>query len=139
MIVLDTNVLSEVMRAAPAEPVLAWFTRQPAAALYTTAVTQAEILHGIHRLPAGKKRTALANAAETMFAEDLRDRVLSFDPAAARAYAVIVTARERAGLPITSFDAQIAAIARVARAAVATRNVQDFDRCGVAVVNPWTA
>ncbi len=118
---------------------LAWFARQPTAALYTTTVTQAEVLHGIHRLPAGKKRTALASAAEAMFAEDFRDRVLSFDPAAARAYAVIATARERAGLPITSFDAQIAAIAWVARAAVATRNVRDFDRCGVTVVDPWTA
>lgn len=137
MIVLDTNVLSELMRAAPAEAVVAWFSRHPAATLYTTTITQAEILHGVLRLPAGKRRTALADAAEAMFAEDFRDRVLSFDTHAASAYAAIVTSRERAGMPISTFDAQIAAIARVARASVATRNVRDFDGCGVEVVDPW--
>lgn len=139
MILLDTNVLSELMRRAPAEPVVKWVAGQPAPNLYTTSITQAEILHGIHLLPAGKRRTSLEGAAEEMFREEFGDRILPFGTDAAEPYARIAAERRRAGRPISHFDAQIAAIARCNRAAIATRNAADFDLCGVKVVNPWEA
>lgn len=139
MIVLDTNVVSELMKPVPAAAVARWIAEQPATTLYTTTVTQAEILHGILLLPAGKRRTALETAAEAMFDEDFGDRVLPFGNEAARAYAQIAAQRRRSGRPISQFDAQIAAIARSARATVATRNVGDYEDCGVRVVNPWNA
>jgi predicted nucleic acid-binding protein len=137
MIVLDTNVISELMKSAPAEPVMRWTARIPATSLYTTSITQAEILHGVLLLPAGKRRNAIMAAAEAMFNEDFGERILPFGSAAAHAYADIAGARHRAGLPIASFDAQIAAIAHSTGATVATRNTKDFDRCGIGVVNPW--
>jgi len=139
VILLDTNVLSELMRRAPAEAVVKWVAGQPAPTLYTTSITQAEILHGIHLLPAGKRRTSLEKAAEEMFREDFSDRILPFGTDAAEPYARIAAERRRAGRPISHFDAQIAAIARCNRAAIATRNAADFDLCGVKVVNPWEA
>lgn len=137
MIVLDTNVVSELMKSEPAVAVADWIARQPATSLYTTSVTQAEILNGIMLLPSGKRRTALEAAAEAMFQEDFGGRVLPFGGDAARAYAQIAVQRRRAGRPISQFDAQIAAIARSARAAIATRNVGDYEGCGIAVLNPW--
>ena len=139
MIVLDTNVVSELMKAAPSAAVAAWIADQPATTLYTTSITQAEILHGILLLPAGKRRGALEAAAEAMFDEDFSGRVLPFGAEAARAYAQIAAQRRHAGRPISHFDAQIAAVARSARAAVATRNVSDYEGCGITVVNPWDA
>jgi predicted nucleic acid-binding protein len=137
MIVLDTNVLSELMRASPAASVVTWVSAQAASDLYITSVTQAEVLHGIKLLPSGKKRAAIEAAAEAMFAGEFEARILSFDSAAARIYAQIAAARRRAGRAISQFDAQIAAIASSARATIATRNVADFEGCGVRVVNPW--
>lgn len=139
MIVLDTNVLSELMKPAPAERVVRWMAAQPATSLYTTSVTQAEILHGVMLLPAGRRRNAVEAAAEAMFKEDFAGRVLPFGSDAARLYARIAAERRRAGCPISHFDAQIAAITRAAGAAVATRNVADYDGCGVKVINPWEA
>jgi hypothetical protein len=139
VIVLDTNVLSELMRPAPAEIIVRWVTAQPLSSLYTTSITQAEILHGIMLLPPGRRRNALETAAEAMFAEDFRGRVLPFGSNEARFYARIAAERRRAGRPISNFDAQIAAIARSAGAAIATRNVADYDACGVEVINPWDA
>lgn len=137
MIVLDTNVVSELMKPSPSATVTGWIVRQPASALYTTSVTQAEILHGVLLLPVGKRRAALEAAAEAMFDEDFAGRVLPFGGEAARVYAQIAAHRRRSGKPISHFDAQIAAIARSARAAVATRNVSDYEECGVKVLNPW--
>ena len=139
MIILDTNVVSELMKRTPAPPVVRWVARQPATSLYTTSITEAEILHGVMRLPAGKRRNSLLAAAEAMFSEDFARRVLPFGGDAARAYATISAQRRRAGRPISHFDAQIAAIGRSARAAVATRNTTDFEDCGVTVINPWVA
>lgn len=139
MIVLDTNVVSELMKAEPAAEVARWTAAQPATMLCTTSITQAEILHGILLLPTGKRRGALEAAAEAMFEEDFGGRVLPFGTEAARAYAQIAAQRRRAGRPISHFDAQIAAIALAARAAVATRNVSDYEGCGVQVINPWEA
>jgi len=139
MIVLDTNVISELMRARPAASVLAWVNAQPALQLYTTSVTEAVIRFGIAALPRGKRRDALRAAAEAMFEHDLAGRVLPFAREAARVYADIVSARRRAGHPIAAFDAQIAAIARAADARLATRNVADFDGCDLVVIDPWSA
>jgi toxin FitB len=137
MIILDTNVLSELMKPKPATKVIDWMTGQPAARLYTTSITQAEILHGLMLLPPGRRRTALQAAATSMFAEDFGGRILGFGTDAAPPYAQIASDRRRAGRPIAHFDAQIAAIARFAGAAIATRNTADFDGCGVTVVDPW--
>lgn len=139
MIVLDTNVVSELMRPAPAAAVVRWVDSLPATSLYTTCVTEAEILLGIALLPKGKRRDAIAAAAAAMFATDFADRVLGFGSDAARAYASIAAARRRAGRPISAFDAQIAAIARSVGASLATRNVHDFDDTGLDVVDPWDA
>jgi toxin FitB len=137
--VLDTNVISELMKRAPANRVTTWIAAQPATSLYTTSVTQAEILHGIMLLPSGRKRSALEAAADAMFREDFAGRILPFGSDAAHAYARIAADRRRLGRPISHFDAQIAGIARSAGAAIATRNVTDYDSCDVRIVNPWDA
>lgn len=105
--------------------------------LCTTAVTQAEILYGLALLPQGKRRSNLLTAAGQMFAEDFAGRVLPFDGAAAEAFALLAAGRRRAGRPTGTFDAEIAGIGRSRGAAVATRNVADFQDCGVMVINPW--
>ena len=137
MIILDTNVISELMRAAPAAAVMHWMNARPASSLYVTSITQAEILHGIQILPRGKRRDAIAAAAAEMFEHDFAGRVLPFGSDAAVAYASLAAARRRAGRPISGFDAQIAAIARTHDADLATRNVDDFDGCGIEVIDPW--
>lgn len=137
MIILDTNVLSELMKPKPAAQVVDWIAAQPAAGLYTTSITQAEILHGLMLLPPGRRRRALEAAASSMFAEDFGGRILGFGTEAAPPYARIASDRRRAGRPISHFDAQIAAIAGSTGAGIATRNVADFDGCGVTLVDPW--
>jgi hypothetical protein len=138
MIVLDTNVVSELMKPAPAKKVLDWVGSKAATSLYITSITQAEILHEILLLPAGKRRKAIELAAAGMFEEDFDGRILPFASDAARLYAEIATERRRRGQPISHFDAQIAAIARATGAVVATRNVSDFTHCGVDIANPWS-
>jgi len=137
MIILDTNVLSEVMKPTPAAEVLAWLAAQPAAALHTTSITQAEILHGLMLLSPSRRRRALEAAATSMFAEDFAGRIFGFGTEAAPHYARIAAERRRAGRPISHFDAQIAAIACSTGAAIATRNRTDFEGCGVKLVDPW--
>ncbi len=137
MIVLDTNVISELMRPRPDPAVMGWVAAQPRATLYTTGINQAEILHGVAALPSGRRRAALAAAADAIFAEDLAGRILPFDGRAAPHYAEIVTARRRAGKPIEGFDALIAAIARAAGAEIATRDISGFTGCGIKVIDPW--
>lgn len=137
MILLDTNVLSELMKPTPAPAVTDWVASRPATTLYTTSITQAEILHGVMLLPAGKRRNAFEAAAEAMFRDDFAGRILAFGTEAAPLYARIAVGRRKAGRPISHFDAQIAAIARVTGATVATRNVPDFEGCGVKIVDPW--
>ena len=134
---LDTNVLSDLLRATPAPAVLAWFAAQPAQTLFVSAVTQAEMLLGARLLPASKRRASLEAALLAMFEEDFVGRILPFDSPAVPAYVDIVASRRAAGRPISQFDAQIAAIARQHGARLATRNVDDFDACGVTLVNPW--
>jgi toxin FitB len=137
MIILDTNVLSELMTASPDEGVVRWLAAQPASSLYTTTVTQAEILYGVGLLPDGRRRDGLMTAVEDVFAVDFQGRILPFDSDAAHAYARIAVGRRQAGRPISQFDAQIAGIALSRDAGVATRNVTDFEGCGVRLFNPW--
>lgn len=137
MIVLDTNVISELLRPQPAPHVEAWLSDQEGAKLYFTTVGEAELRHSVALLPAGKRRSSLSTAIEDILNEDFLDRILAFDRAAASAYAVIAAERRAAGRPISQFGCQIAAIARVNQAAVATRNADDFGGCGIAVINPW--
>lgn len=137
MIVLDTNVLSEILRPSPDDRVLAWLERQPRSALFTTTVTEGELLYGVQLLPEGRRKTLLLDAVLAIFASDLAGRVLGFDSDAAAAYAVIAAARKATGHPISQFDAMIAAIARSRGASLATRNIKDFVDCGIEVINPW--
>jgi predicted nucleic acid-binding protein len=138
MIILDTNVLSELLRPAPETHVLAWVEEQSPASVFTSAVTQGEILYGIRLLPESQRRRKLWDAALAIFNEDFAGRVLSFDGDAAVAYAEISASRRAAGRPISQFDATIAAITRSHGAVLATRNGKDFERCGIDLVDPWS-
>ncbi len=138
MIVLDTNVISELMRAEPHPAVLAWIAAHPSATLYTTSVNKAEILYGIAAMPEGRRRMALVAAAVNMFTEDFAERVLPFDDIAADRYAEIVARRRRAGKPIEAFDALIAATALAAGADIATRDIGGFEGLGLNLLDPWT-
>ena len=138
MIILDTNVLSELMRSEPNRSVFVWTAAQPRSSLYTTSINVAEILYGIATLPPGRRRSTLADLAGAMFAEDFAQRVLPFDDQAAAHYADIVVSRRQQGRPIEAFDAQIAAIAMVARADLATRDTGGFSGCGLSLIDPWT-
>nr|WP_015061774.1 type II toxin-antitoxin system VapC family toxin [Acetobacter pasteurianus]AFK89051.1 PilT protein-like protein [Acetobacter pasteurianus] len=137
MIVLDTNILSELMRSGPDGAVLTWMSRQPMMTLFITAITQAEILYGLALLPKGRRRDLLIVAARGMFEEDFSGRILPFDSEAARVYAEIAFRRRQAGEPISQFDAQIVAITQSRGASLATRNTRDFLNCGVTLINPW--
>ena len=137
MILLDTNVISELMRAEPAQPVLDWFAKYDAGDLFISAVTEAELRTGVAILQEGQRRDRLQLAIDAMMDQDFQGRVLPFDSTAAKAYAEIAALRRASGRPIAEADCQIAAIARATDAPIATRNVKDFDGCGVRVVNPW--
>jgi toxin FitB len=136
LIVVDTNVVSELMRPSPSARVRDWVASQPGPDLYTTAVTVAEVLYGVERLPPGRRQAELRSAATELF-DGFADQVLAFDAAAAVQYALVVSGRDRSGLPVDGFDAQIAAICRVRGAVLATRNVTDFRDTRIEVINPW--
>jgi predicted nucleic acid-binding protein len=139
MIVLDTNVLSEFMRVEPEPAVLDWVDALPAMDLAISAITVAEILHGIARLPFGKRKQKLESHAMAMFEEDFAGRILPFDAHAAVEYATLVAGAEAKGRAVSMADAHIAAICRSHGASIATRNVRDFEFSGVEVINPWEA
>lgn len=139
MIVLDTNVVSELMKPAPAPEVRAWAKKQTRTELFTTSISEAEILYGVELLRPGRRRETLLASAEAMFAEEFEGRVIGFESGAARNFSRILAQRRAIGRPMSYADAQIAAIAQLHSATVATRNVADFRDCGVDVVNPWTA
>lgn len=138
-VLLDTNVLSELLRPSPHDAVLAWVASQPAERLYVSAVTQAEMLLGARLLPAGRRRRELEAALAAMFDEDFAGRVLPFDRHAVPGYVGVVAARRAAGRPISQFDAQIASIALRHKLQLATRNTADFEGCGLRLVDPWRA
>lgn len=136
MTILDTNIISEVMASSPSQAVLTWISkRRLADDLFITTITIAEILYGIELLPPGKRRDRLNGEAEAMFTEDFAGRILPFDENSARSFAQIASSRRKHGL--AEFDAQIAAIALVHGAALATRNTGDFEGCGIQLLNPW--
>lgn len=137
MILLDTNVVSELLRGTPEPKVETWLAARDGAQVYLSAVTEAELRLGVAVMPAGRRRTALAAMVDGILQEDFRGRILPFDSPAAAAYAAIVADRRVAGRPISQFDCQIAATARAHGAAVATRNVRDFEGCGIDVIDPW--
>ncbi len=137
MVVIDTNVVSELMRAEPSAEVLDWMDDRQPRELYVTAVTEAEVRTGIALLPEGRRRRGLAEACERAFGSLFAGRVLPFDSDAARAYAEIAAVRRVLGRPVSLADGQIAAIARSRRMAVATRNIRDFQDMGIGVLDPW--
>lgn len=138
MILLDTNVVSELMKARPDFAVLEWIDRQKRSDLFVTVITQAEILLGIALLPSGHRKERLASAADAMFREDFHGAIPSFDPGAASHYATLVAHRTRKGLPIGTEDAQIAAIALQYKLLLVTRNVKDCHGIeGISLLDPW--
>jgi predicted nucleic acid-binding protein len=126
------------MRPKPSAQVTNWIAQQSGTELFTTSITEAEIFFGIELLGRGKRREALLAAAEAMFSEDFAGRVFVFDSDAARGFAKIGAARRALGRPISHADAQIAALAQVRGAKLATRDVDDFEDCGIEVVDPWS-
>ncbi len=139
MIILDTNVLSALMRKAPEARVVAWLDRQPAESVWITSVTLFEARLGLALLPRGRRRRALETAFEQLLQDDLENRVLDFDSAAATAAALLAAGRQQAGRPVDVRDTQIAGIALARHATLATRNVRHFQGLNVLVVNPWEA
>jgi predicted nucleic acid-binding protein len=137
VIVLDTNVVSELMHPRPDTGVVAWVDEQPVDEVFLTAVTTAELRYGLARLPDGRRKSDLADRIRRTLDEDFAGRVLPFDDDAAAHYAEIVVNRERQGVAISMADAQIAAICRSYSADLATRNTRDFAATGITVVNPW--
>jgi len=136
VIILDTNVVSELMRPTPDPKVRSWIAERRGGELVTTSITLAEILYGLARLPPGRRKDLLESTATKLFAT-FGGQVLPFDRAAAGHYADIVSNRDQRGLPIDGFDAQIAAVCRERKAALATRNPTDFEHTGVDLIDPW--
>jgi toxin FitB len=137
LIVVDTNVVSELTRRAPAPEVIGWLDSLAAAEVATTAITAAELLYGVARLPDGRRKTELSAAVRGLLSEDFGGRVVPFDGPAASRYAEIVSHSERLGRRIDIADAQIAAICSAIGATLATRNTDDFRETGVHLINPW--
>lgn len=137
MIVLDTNVVSELMRPSPAAVVLAWLQRQTRGSLATTAITIAEVRFGLARLPTGGRARQMQRLADEVLSA-FPSQVLPFDLEAAELHGDLAAERERAGRPIDALDAQIAAICRLRSMPLATRNTKEFALTGVELVNPWT-
>jgi predicted nucleic acid-binding protein len=139
VILLDTNVLSALMRAEPERAVVEWLDRQPPESVWTTSITVFEGQFGLALLPQGRRRAALETAFDRLIEDDLENRVLAFDAAAARKAAALAARRRQAGRTVDLRDTQIAGIALARRATIATRNVRHFDDLAVPIVNPWEA
>ena len=138
-VLLDTNVVSELMRKAPDPVVAVWAAGDRREDLFFSAVGEAELRYGAAILPTGQRRDTLISDIEGMLGEAFDSRVLPFDRGAARAYVDIAAMRRSAGRPVGAADCQIAAITRSGRMALATRNVRDFDDLDIEVVDPWAA
>lgn len=137
MIILDTNIISELLCPAPAPEVGAWLAGQNGADVFLTVISEAELRYGVAILAQGKRRDALGIVMDNILTVDFQGRILPFDSMAAREYAKTASMRRAAGKPISHFDCQIAAIARAHNASVATRNTSDFEGCGIEVIDPW--
>jgi predicted nucleic acid-binding protein len=136
-ILLDTNVLSEAMSPRPQPGVMAWVDAQNREGLWTCTIVVAEVLSGLDLMPVGKRQEKLREKAEYMFSSLFSDRIWDFDQSAARAYGAILRSRKAIGRPIDEMDALIAATALANDATLATRNISDFELCGIRLVNPW--
>ena len=139
MIVLDTNVLSALMRQAPEAAVVSWLDRQPTESIWITSITLFETRLGLALLPKGKRRRALEAAFAELLEKDWENRVLDFDRAAAAEAAALAADRQKAGRPVDMRDTQIAGIVLARRATIATRNIRHFADLKVPVVDPWEA
>ena len=137
MIVLDTNVVSELMRAEPDAQVVRWLDAQQPDLLWLTSINVAELLYGLARLPDGARKRALAPAMASMLEQDFAGRILSFDVEAATVFASLAAERESMGQPVSQADAQIASICLVHQAQLATRNTRHFEGLGLVLLNPW--
>lgn len=137
MIIVDTNVVAEVMRAAPAPAVVTWFNAQDSASLFLTAITVGEIRYGLRIMPKGQRRHAIERGFDRIIATAFAGRILAFDEPAATHYGEVMGRRKEIGRPLSAPDGQIAAIARLHSFAIATRNVRDFLACGIEIVNPF--
>ena len=137
MILLDTNVVSEMMKSAPAKTVADWLNNRDAATLFVSVVTIAEVTYGLRALPDGRRRQGLEAMFEGLIADAFEGRVLAFDETAARLYGELMADRKRHGRPMSVPDGIIAATARTKALAVATSNVRDFDGCGLEVIDPF--
>lgn len=138
MIILDTNVISDMIGPAPSPAVAAWVFRQPPGDMFVSAVTEAELRYGVEIMPQGRRRDRYLAEIDGLLHAEFAGRILPFDSVAAQTYATIVAARRAAGRPIAQFDGQIAAIARSLAASVATRDAGGFEGCGIDVIDPWT-
>jgi len=127
-----------MLKPVPSEVVLRWLAAQKPLSVFITAITQAEILYGVEVLPAGKRKQKLSVAVEDILGKDFQGRTLPVDARSAREFAKIAASRKASGRPMSPFDAMIAAIVRVHSATLATRNVRDFEHCGIRLINPWT-
>ena len=139
MIILDTNVLAALMRTVPEVPVVAWLDRQPAESIWITSITLFEARFGLALLLSGRRRQTLEAAFERLLREDLENRVLDFDSAAATESASLAAARQKSGRPVDMRDTQIAGIALARRATLATRNIRHFEDLKISIVDPWVA
>jgi predicted nucleic acid-binding protein len=137
MIILDTNVVSALMKPIENGAVVAWLDQQPSVSVWTTAITILEVRFGLMLLPSGRRRMALEKAFDAVITEDLEDRVLAFDSAAADAAASLAVTYRRTGRQVDTSDIQIAGIAVARKATIATRNVKDFDDPSIQIINPW--
>lgn len=137
MIVLDTNVLSELIRPQPDPKVVAWLLGLPRSQLFTTAISLGEMLYGVRVLPEGQRKQRLLQEVQAIFVTDMAERVLPYDGGAADAHAAFAAARRAQGRLVGMADAMIAGIAQSRGAALATRNVRDFEGCGIMLVDPW--
>lgn len=137
MILIDTNVVSEIMKVAPAESVVNWLNNQKSSGLYISTVTIGEIEYGLRILPAGKRRLQLNERFERFVSLAFAQRILAYDEASARAYGEVMSHRRELGRPISVPDGQIAAVARSNGFTVATRNISDFEDCGIELIDPF--
>lgn len=139
MIILDTNIISEMMKPSPKKSVLDWLNDQESASLYLTTISIGEIGYGIRALPAGRRRQLLSESFEALLVAAFENRILGFDETAARQYGETMSNHKEMGHPLSCLDGQIIAIARTNACAIATRNVRDFECCGLTIINPFDA
>lgn len=139
MVILDTNIVAEMMKASPAPEVVSWLNGQESSALFLTTITLGEIEYGLRVMPQGRRRLQLEQGFERILAEAFAGRIFAFDEEAARRYGEVMGRRKELGRPLSVLDGQIVSIARAKGCAVATRNVRDFTECGVEVINPFAS